>query len=401
MSDWTLSVGELNEYVRRRLASDPVLSAVRVRGEISGFKRHISGHLYFALKDENARVNCVMFRQAAQRLSFVPTDGEKVTVEGSASLYTQGGSFQVYCERMEKEGAGALFLRFEALKKKLAQEGLFDPALKKPLPVLPRRVGIVTSRSGAALQDMLRVAKRRAPGISILFCHAAVQGEGAAQEIVRALDALNENGTCDVILCGRGGGSMEDLFAFNEEIVARAIARSAIPVVSCVGHETDFTIADFVADARAATPSMAAELAVPQAAEWLSSLSSLNLRARRALLSRVELYRARLTRLAHFYESPQEALVGGRRTRLSALGLRLENAQKGFLSRKRSALAETGRALAALNPRSVLGRGYAVLYKGSRVATDIGRFSPGDGMTVEMRDGRATATVNEVKKHDV
>ena len=282
--DWVLSVEQLGEYVRRHLAGDPLLRAVRVRGELSGFKRHTSGHLYFAIKDEKARVQCVMFRQNALSLDFEPRDGQMVVVSGSASLYVASGAFQLYCQGMRREGAGELFLRFEALKEKLSREGLFDPARKRPLPLLPRRVGIVTSPTGAALRDMVRVARRRDPGVDILLCPAQVQGAAAAGEIVAALEALNRHGGCDVILVGRGGGSMEDLWPFNEEKVARAIAASRIPVVSCVGHETDFTIADFVADVRAATPSMAAELVVPVRSELLRGLDQLQARLNRAQL---------------------------------------------------------------------------------------------------------------------
>jgi exodeoxyribonuclease VII large subunit len=253
-NDRTLTVGELNEYARRLLAADPLLRAVRVRGEVSGFKRHYSGHLYFSIKDETARVQCVMFRQHALGLDFEPADGQMVVIDGAASLYAATGGFQVYCQAMRREGAGALYQRFEALKKRLMEEGLFDAALKKPLPLLPRRVGLVTSPTGAAVRDMIRILRRRNPAATSSSPPCQVQGEGAARDIARALDLLNERGGVEVILCGRGGGSMEDLWAFNEETVARAIARSRVPVVSCVGHETDFTIADFVADARAPRP---------------------------------------------------------------------------------------------------------------------------------------------------
>jgi hypothetical protein len=228
-ADRALSVSELNEYARRLLAGDPLMRALRVKGEITGFKRHFSGQLYFSITAEAARVQCVMFRQNALSLDFEPADGQMVVIEGSASLYAATGNYQVYCQAMRREGAGALYQKFEALKKKLSDEGLFDAALKKPLPLLPRRVGLVTSPTGAAIRDMIRILRRRTPAADILVAPCQVQGEGAARDIARALDELTRRGAVDVILCGRGGGSIEDLWAFNEEVVARAIAAAKIP----------------------------------------------------------------------------------------------------------------------------------------------------------------------------
>ena len=270
-ADWTLSVSQLNEYVRRLLAGDPMLRSLRVQGEISGFKRYTSGHLYFTLKDEEACVSCVMFRSAAETLDFRPQDGQRVTIRGSASLYPQRGQFQLYVETMQREGVGELYMRFEALKRRLTAEGLFDQAIKKEIPAYPRVIGVATSRTGAVLRDIVRVARRRDPNISILLAPTSVQGAGAAGEIVHALEQLNRQGEADVILCGRGGGSIEDLWPFNEEIVARAIRASKIPVISCVGHETDFTIADFAADLRAPTPSAAGAMPLPHRRSAISS----------------------------------------------------------------------------------------------------------------------------------
>ena len=240
-----LSVSELNEYARRLLAGDPLLRNLEVTGEISGYKRHYSGHRYFSLKDETARVQCVMFRQNAMGLDFEPADGMRVTVRASASIFARDGAFQLYINSMRQSGQGDLFARFEKLKQKLQAEGLFDPARKRDVPAMPRVIGVATSETGAALRDIIHVARRRNPNVGIIVAPCAVQGEGAAAEIVRAIERLNANGESDVLLVGRGGGSIEDLWAFNEEIVARAIAASRIPVISCVGHEIDFTISDF------------------------------------------------------------------------------------------------------------------------------------------------------------
>ena len=299
---------------------------------------------------------------------------------------------------MRPEGAGELYLKFEALKEKLSGEGLFDPARKKPLPLLPRRVGIITSRSGAALRDMLRVSRRRDPQADILICPAQVQGEAAAGEIVAALEKLGRAGGCDVILLGRGGGSIEDLWAFNEERVARAIAASKIPVVSCVGHETDFTIADFVADVRAATPSMAAEIAVPVRAQLQGQLDILAGRMARALRGRLRLMAARLEQLALRLGRPAQALLTTRRERLTRLALGLEAAMNARLERERARLDQWQRTLAALDPARVLGRGYALVTTGGGLATDIGRLHKGETVGIRMKGGSATARVLAVKE---
>lgn len=396
--DWVLSVEQLGEYVRRHLAGDPLLRAVRVRGELSGFKRHTSGHLYFAIKDEKARVQCVMFRQNALSLDFEPRDGQMVVVSGSASLYVASGAFQLYCQGMRREGAGELFLRFEALKEKLSREGLFDPARKRPLPLLPRRVGIVTSPTGAALRDMVRVARRRDPGVDILLCPAQVQGAAAAGEIVAALEALNRHGGCDVILVGRGGGSMEDLWPFNEEKVARAIAASRIPVVSCVGHETDFTIADFVADVRAATPSMAAELVVPVRAELLRGLDQLQARLNRAQLGGLALRGAALDKLALRLGSPVQALLSPRRDKLAQWQGRLEKAMAQRIARESGRLDQLARTLEALNPGGVLDRGYALITADGRALTQAGELRPDQQIGIRMKGGSALARVLSVEE---
>lgn len=354
MSEWVISVSQLNEYVRKLISGDPMLRNIRVRGEISGFKRHVSGHLYFTLKDEEARVQCVMFRQSALGLSFQPRDGMRVTANCSASLYAQSGAYQLYVDGMIQEGAGELFLRFEALKRKLSAGGLFDPSLKKPIPMLPQVVGVVTSRTGAVLRDVVRVAGRRNPDVNILLAAASVQGAGAAEEIVAALERLNQDGRSDVILCGRGGGSIEDLWPFNEEIVARAIARSKIPVISCVGHETDFTIADFAADMRAPTPSAAAELAVPVKAELLGEIDMLAARLARSVMNRQELCRARLTRLSQSQAltAPRRAMLKPRVQTLERLCERLTRAAEGEQAKRRSALRREAVRLAGARHRT-------------------------------------------------
>lgn len=440
MAEWTISVTQLNEYVRKMISGDPMLRSIKVRGEISGFKKHASGHLYFTLKDEGARVQCVMFRQHALYLNFVPRDGMKVVLTASASLYTQNGTYQLYAESMTQEGAGELYMRFEALKAKLSAEGLFDPSVKKPIPMLPQTIGVVTSRTGAVLRDIVRVAGRRNPHVNILLAAASVQGAGAAEEIVSAIDRLNEDGRADVILCGRGGGSIEDLWPFNEEIVARAIARSGIPVISCVGHETDFTIADFAADLRAPTPSAAAELAVPVLDELIGEVDVLAVRMTRALLGRQEILRSRLERLtaSAALTDPKRTLIDERRRGADELFARLERGLQRAQDQRKSTLRQEtvrlmgarhllvtdsrrqkadalekrlcraldrqmndrrvqtetlSRMLDSLNPSNVLERGYAAVYVGGKAVSDSRAVGAGTKIDIRMRDGGMTAEV--------
>ena len=394
-ADWTLSVSQLNEYVRRLLAGDPMLRSLRVQGEISGFKRYTSGHLYFTLKDEEACVSCVMFRSAAETLDFRPQDGQRVTIRGSASLYPQRGQFQLYVETMQREGVGELYMRFEALKRRLTAEGLFDQAIKKEIPAYPRVIGVATSRTGAVLRDIVRVARRRDPNISILLAPTSVQGAGAAGEIVHALEQLNRQGEADVILCGRGGGSIEDLWPFNEEIVARAIRASKIPVISCVGHETDFTIADFAADLRAPTPSAAAELAVPEAAALRAAIDGLLEGGAAAIERRLTLERAHLARLnaSAALNMPSRLLIERRETALERLTGRMTRAAQAMPQTKQARLDGLMRALNAVNPNAVLERGYAVVRQNGRAVTDASALNVGDLIDVTLKGGTLGARV--------
>ncbi|MGN1020189.1 MAG: exodeoxyribonuclease VII large subunit [Aristaeellaceae bacterium] len=410
MPDWILQVSDLNEYVRRSLAADPMLRSLRIRGEISNFKAHSSGHWYFTLKDDQARIACVMFRQNAMRMSLRPRDGMAVVLSGSVSLYAQSGTYQFYAENMRPDGVGGLYQQFEALKARLAAEGLFDAARKKPLPLRPKKIAVVTSRTGAVLQDIRRVSAARDPGVPLVLLPVQVQGEGAAEEIAAAIRKAGTLPGVEVIIAGRGGGSMEDLWAFNEEIVARAIADSPIPVISAVGHETDFTIADFVADVRAATPSNAAELAVPDRAELLEGLRMVRrhlTQAMDALLTersrqvahlarrltaaspemrlrdaahRLSQCRARLDRAA---ERPLTETA----PKLPLLRVRLDHAADGLLDNRRQRLSRDRARLEALNPRRVLERGYALVTAGDRVIATRDAAMEAPRMTLHFRDG--------------
>ena len=372
MRGLTLTVSQLNEYVRRSLASDPMLHGLCLTGELSNFKRHTSGHWYFTLKDEEAAINCAMFRQAAMGVRFRPENGQRVRLFGSVGLYARTGAYQFYADAMEPDGLGELYLRFEALKQKLAAEGLFDPSLKKPLPLLPRGVGIVTSRTGAVVHDIARVSWRRYPGMPLYLCPVKVQGEGAAAEIAAAIRLLDGFEGAEVIIVGRGGGSMEDLWAFNEEVVARAIARCHTPVVSAVGHETDVTIADFVADVRAPTPSAAAELAqkglrLAAAQKRLEAQSPAGARERAA-------------------------------ARLAAALAAMDAAMRRALTAREHALRQAALRLSAAGPVETMRRGYAVVLSGGKAVHTTQALQVGDALQIVLADGRAGAQVTYVEK---
>lgn len=390
-----ITVSELNEYVRLKLAGDPMLRSVEVSGEVSGYRRHISGHRYFQLKDEGARVQCVMFRQQAAGLEFEPRDGMRVTMRASASLFVRDGSYQLYVESMRQEGMGVLFARFEALKRKLTAEGLFDPARKREIPFFPRCIGVATSKTGAAVRDIIRVAKRRDPNVGIIVAPCAVQGDGAADEIVDSIKQLNRDGRAEVLLVGRGGGSMEDLWPFNEEKVARAIAASKIPVISCVGHEIDFTIADFVADVRAATPSMAAELAVPVVDTLRNDVVNMTERLARALENGQALRHARLDRVlsSGVMKDPRAAFIERRSDKLESLLARLVSAETLVTKSAGSKLDELTRTLMAVSPEAVLGRGYAAIRGKDGFVARADSLNEGDKVDIIMVDGARAATI--------
>jgi exodeoxyribonuclease VII large subunit len=332
-----------------------------VEGEVSNFRRYESGHCYFTLKDAQAQLSCVMWRGIAAALKFAPADGRQVVARGKLSVYEPRGQYQLVVEWLEQAGLGALWAAFEALKAKLAAEGLFDPARKRPLPAYPRTIALVTSSSGAAIRDLFKVILGRWPKLALLVVPVRVQGEGAAQEIAAGIELVNRHGQADVMIVGRGGGSLEDLWAFNEEIVARAIAASHIPVISAVGHEIDFTISDFVADVRAATPSHAGEIVVPELAAVVEQLERLRTALPEALLARLELARERLRSLAGSWalRAPEERLQQ-QRQRLDDLQARLEPLARRLCETRAERLAGIAARLEGLSPLRVLERGYSV-----------------------------------------
>ena len=393
-----LTVSELNARIKGLIESDPALGSVCVRGELSNYKIYPSGHHYFTLKDAESSLRCVMFRSAASKLRFRPESGMGVTVCGRVSVYPRDGAYQLYCEELIPEGAGDLQLAYEQLKERLRREGLFDPAHKKPIPRYPERIAVITSSAGAAVHDIIRVLRKRWPVAKVLLLPVRVQGVEAPPEIVGAIRYANRHRLADLIITGRGGGSIEDLWAFNDERVARAIYESELPVISAVGHEPDVTIADFVADLRAATPSNAAELAVPDTSELREALSAARARLDQAVNRRLSERRKGLEALAsrRVMQSPT-GFIDQRRLELDSIRLRLDAAATARLGRERQEFSRLAAKLDALSPLKVLGRGYSIaLDAGGRAVKDAGRLSPGERLELRFSKGSASCLVESV-----
>ena len=390
------SVSQVNGYLKELVDGDPLLRGLLVRGEVSNYKCYPSGHHYFSLKDEQGSIRCVMFRGDAARLRFRPVNGLSVIAYGRVSVYPRDGQYQLYCTQLMEDGRGALDRAFEALKKKLEAQGLFDPDRKQPLPVYPGRIALVTSPAGAAVRDMIRILRQRWPMTQVLVVPVRVQGEGAAEEIAAAIQQVNLRSDIDLMITGRGGGSREDLWAFNEEPVAWAISRSQIPVISAVGHEPDVTISDYVADVRASTPSNAAELAVPDQTQVRQRLEGLALRLTQAAQVRLDAGRRELRRLeqSRVLRNPA-AVVDDQRMRLDGVQHRLALALERSLRRGRVELAELAGRIDAMSPLKVLGRGYAIAKYQNQAVTTVGQVSHGDALDVMVSDGVLHCRVEE------
>ncbi len=384
-----LTVGQINTYIKSIIDGDPNLNYIFVVGEISNFTNHYrTGHYYFTLKDETSAIKAVMFRSSAQRIKFVPENGMRVILRGRVSVFERDGQYQLYVDDMQPDGAGALNLAFEQLKAKLEAQGLFDASRKKPIPEIPERVGVITSPTGAAVRDILNVLGRRFPLAKVVFCPVQVQGVSAAPQIAQAIDLFNRYDAADVLIVGRGGGSIEDLWAFNEEQVALAVSRSNIPVISAVGHETDFTICDFVADLRAPTPSAAAELAVPDWAEQRAYVSGLMLHASSLIRQNLVEQKAMVNTLSQsrVLKNPLETVEIGRQA-LDSLLNRLLFAQKSNFNSSASRFAEACAKLDALSPLKVLSRGYAAVYSGGKITDSAAKTDMTKNISVRFADG--------------
>ena len=391
-----LTVSQVNEYVRMLLDHTTVLNAVYVRGEISNFTNHYkSGHLYFTLKDEDGLLKAVMFRSNACRLRFMPENGMRVIVHGRISCYVRDGVYQLYADDMQPDGVGALYIAYEQLKNKLAAEGLFDDDKKKPLPAFPDKIGLITSPTGAAVRDMIQVAGRRFPLAELLLFPALVQGDGAAVQLAEGIRCFNCEKPVDVIIIGRGGGSLEDLWAFNDEMLAREIAASKVPVISAVGHETDFTICDFVADRRAPTPSAAAEIAVPDAGALRDALPMYAQRMCTAVRGGIDRRRTEVKRFENCRALLHpEAFLDDKRLSLMDCETALIRAAEQILEKKRQVLHKTAAVLDAVSPLKILARGYAAAYdKEGILIKSIGQVKPGDSFTLHVADGMISAAV--------
>lgn len=393
-----ITVTALNEYIKTLLEGTPFLNRVYLCGEISNFKHHSSGHLYFSLKDEACLIRAVMFRSAASRLGFVPREGMKVTVRGSVSLFPRDGSYQIYVTSMEEDGKGALYIAFERLKRQLSEEGLFDAERKRPLPRFPKKIGVITSPTGAAVRDILHVLGRRYSLAEVLLYPALVQGKEAPLSLIEGLRYFNREKSADVLIIGRGGGSFEDLCAFNDEALAREIAASSIPTISAVGHETDFTIADFVADMRAPTPSAAAEIAVPDVLEIRERLYSYGERARLLIKELLEKKRIRLEELSArpFFVRPL-SLLDDKRMMLVHLSDALSHAATQKILLLRTDFSKKAGMLEAMSPLAILSRGYAALQdENGKTVTSVEEIVEGERLCLLFANGKADAVVEKI-----
>ncbi len=395
------SVSALNNYIKNLFETNRTLSSVTVRGEISNFVNHRSGHLYFSLKDEDGQIRAVMFRSRAQTLKFMPETSMKVIVHGSVTVYPRDGSYQIYVSSMQPDGIGALYLAYEQMKARLLAEGLFDEEHKLPIPEMPSRIGVITSPTGAAVRDIINVTGRRFPQAEVFIYPALVQGEGAEESLIKALDYLDSSSLCEVIIIGRGGGSIEDLWAFNSERLARRIYAATTPVISAVGHETDFTICDFVADLRAPTPSAAAELAVPDRRELMMRLDSYDERLRLALERKLTRSRERLEYLADTTGRFSPAnLILARRDALVSLRDRASLSVQNYIRRAKDRLLVNAGKADALSPLAILSRGYSIAQREEVILRSVGDASVGDEIEIILSDGKMLAEVKEINKEN-
>ena len=396
MQDKYVTISRINNYLKSYFDNNPHLQHVYLKGEISNFKNHTRGHLYFTLKDEESRLSAVMFQGYANTLNFNPEDGMNVLVEGRISCYPAQGTYQIYVEKMEVDGIGNLYIEFEKLKKKLASEGLFDEKYKKPIPKYPTKIGIITAPTGAAIKDILSTIKRRYPICETILFPCLVQGKSAAPDIVKQINTAQEY-DLDVIICGRGGGSIEDLWAFNEECVARAIFDSKIPIISAVGHEIDFTIADFVSDLRAPTPTGAAEMAVPTINDVKYMIKQLRHRANEYISNMLKLKKDRLNLIKDsFILKNPLSIYEVKEQKLDMLIDNLNKNIKNILENKNHELVLMVNTLKLINPLNILDRGYSIVKKEEKVIKDINDIQIKDNIDIRLKNGNIKAIVEDV-----
>lgn len=393
-----ITVTDLNKYIKEKIDDDEMLNNVLVKGEISNFKNHYTGHMYFTLKDENSLIKCVMFKSYTTHLTFMPKDGMKVMILGSVSVFERDGVYQIYAKAMKEDGLGSLYTAYEELKKKLEQEGLFAPEHKKRIPFMPKTIGVLTSNTGAVIRDIINVSTRRNPNVHIRLYPVPVQGPGAAEKIAEGIKFMNENKLADVLIIGRGGGSLEDLWPFNEEVVARSIYNSEIPIISAVGHETDFTIADFVADLRAPTPSAAAELAVANIDDVKDSLNMYNNRYKVALKKKIELmrlsYEKCMSRQA--FKNPTQK-INEQYMIVDMKVKTLQNSIKLKIKEARTNFIKEASKLDSLSPLKTLARGYSIVSnaESGKIVKSIKDVHKNDNIKIKLSDGEINGTIRD------
>ena len=392
--DMAISVTELNSYIKNKIADDEYLNNVLIKGEISNFKNHYTGHMYFTLKDENSLIKCVMFKTYAQKLNFMPKDGMKVFVLGGVSVFERDGVYQIYVKAMQEDGVGILYKKYEELKQRLEQEGYFAEEHKKAIPQMPKIIGVLTSQTGSVIRDIINVSTRRNPNVNIRLYPVPVQGEGAAEKIADGIKFMNKNQLADVLILARGGGSLEDLWPFNEEIVAHAIYNSEIPVISAVGHETDFTIADFVADLRAPTPSAAAELAVPDVYEVKQKINSYQNRLRLSLVKKVEIMKLRYEKCmsSRVFKEPLRN-INDNYLKVDTYIKKLENIIKTKQKEEKTKYVELVAKLDTLSPLKTLTRGYSLVEKNNNIIKSAKDVNTGDKIDLKFSDGTKQAEI--------
>ena len=389
-----LSVTELNKYIKDKIATDEFLNNVLIKGEISNFKHHYTGHMYFTLKDDNSLIKCIMFKSYTTNLKFVPKDGMSVLAFGTISVFERDGVYQLYCKAMQEDGLGSLYKAYEELKEKLQKEGLFDETHKKKLPKAPKVIGVLSSNTGSVIKDIINVSTRRNPNVYIRLYPVPVQGEGAGEKIAEAIKIMNDKNLADVLILARGGGSLEDLWPFNEEVVARAIYDSKLPIVSAVGHETDFSISDFVADLRAPTPSAAAELVVPNVAELSQKLDVYNLRLKNALKKKIDIMKMRYEKCmkSRVYTDPLKN-INDQYLKLDMLLKSMTNSVLTKIQKSKTEATKNIAKLDALSPLKTLARGYSIVQKNEKVVKSVNELNKDDIISLRLADGNKDAKI--------
>ena len=392
--DMAISVTELNSYIKNKIADDEYLNNILIKGEISNFKNHYTGHMYFTLKDENSLIKCVMFKTYAQKLGFMPKDGMKVFVLGGVSVFERDGVYQVYVKAMQEDGVGLLYRKYEELKQRLEEEGYFAEEHKKQIPQMPKIIGVLTSQTGSVIRDIINVSTRRNPNVNIRLFPVPVQGEGAAEKIAKGIKFMNENKLADVLILARGGGSLEDLWPFNEEIVAHAIYNSELPIISAVGHETDFSISDFVADLRAPTPSAAAELAVPDIYEVKQKINTYQSRLRLTLVKKVEIMKLRYEKCmsSRVFKEPLRN-INDNYLKIDTYIKRLENSVKTKQKEEKTKYVELVSKLDTLSPLKTLTRGYSLVEENDKIIKSAKDVRTGDKINIRFVDGTKHAEI--------